>query len=176
MGVPKQRVKTQAATFPVPQSRDDVDRAIARIGTLQRDRVRVHADKDEQMAEINREHKARLEPLEEEIRLQQQGIQIWCESHRAELTQSGKVKFHEFPSGTVKWRMSPPKVILKGIDVLLELLRTRGLDRFIRTKEEVNKEAILADHGAVAGVPGIKIDQVENFIVEPFETKLEEVA
>lgn len=175
MAASKQRVKTQAATFPVPQSRDDVDRAIARIGALQRERTRVHADKDEKMAAINQVHKAQLEPLEEEIRLQQQGIQTWCESHRAELTQNDKVKYHDFPAGAVKWRMRPAKVVLKSIEMVLDALKQRGLNRFVRTKEEVNKEAILADPDALLGVPGIKIEQGEDFIVEPFETKLEEV-
>ncbi len=41
MATPRQRAKSEALPFPVPQSKDDVDRAIARIGTLQRERIRI---------------------------------------------------------------------------------------------------------------------------------------
>ncbi len=127
------------------------------------------------MAVINQTHKARLEPLETEIQALQQGVQAWCEPNRNRLTQDGKVKFHDFPAGTVKWRMRPPKVTLKSIEMALEALLQRGLDRFVRTRQEVNKDAIRDDPDAVLGVPGIKVEQGEDFIVEPFETRLEEV-
>ncbi|MEF9839204.1 host-nuclease inhibitor Gam family protein, partial [Escherichia coli] len=45
-----------------------------------------------------------------------------------------------------------------------------GLERFIRTKEEVNKQAILAEPDAVKGIAGIKVNKgAEGFEVEPFE-------
>jgi phage host-nuclease inhibitor protein Gam len=50
------------------------------------------------------------------------------------------------------------------------------LERFIRLKPEVNKEAILNEPEAVRDVPGLSIKQDESFSIEPFETALEEVA
>ncbi|EPC0089013.1 host-nuclease inhibitor Gam family protein, partial [Escherichia coli] len=45
-----------------------------------------------------------------------------------------------------------------------------GLERFIRTKEEVNKQAVLAEPDAVKGIAGIKVNKgAESFHVEPFE-------
>lgn len=43
---------------------------------------------------------------------------------------------------------------VRGADAVLELLRSKGLIRFIRVKEEVNKEAILNEPEAVQGLPG----------------------
>ena len=45
----------------------------------------------------------------------------------------------------------------------------------------MNKEAILAETDAAkllmeAGIAGVTITQKEEFVIEPFETKLEEVA
>ncbi|MBF0165980.1 MAG: host-nuclease inhibitor Gam family protein [Magnetococcales bacterium] len=172
---PKQRVKSQAVTISVPQSREETDAAIARIGTLQLQRTRIHADKDERLAAIDREFKVLIEPLDEEIRTRAAGVQAWCEANRDRLTRDRKVKYGDFPAGQVKWRMRPPKVSLRAVEMLITILLERGLGRFIRTKQEVNKEAILAEPEAVAGVPGIKIEQGEDFVIEPFETKLEEV-
>ena len=76
----------------------------------------------------------------------------------------------------MKWRRPPPSVVLRGIETVLQHLKALRLDRFIRTKEEVNKEAILLEPDQVRNVPGITIKQEEQFVVQPFETALEEVA
>jgi phage host-nuclease inhibitor protein Gam len=172
----KEKAKTPALTFLVPQSREDVDRSIARIGALQRDRTNLHTAKDEELAVIDRDYNTKISPLTDEIRALQQGILTWCEANRTLLTRNGEVKFHNFPSGEVKWRLRPPSVGLRAIDMVLDLLKTRGLHRFIRVKEEVSKDAILAEPDAVAGISGITIKQSEDFVVVPFETKLEEVS
>ena len=50
------------------------------------------------------------------------------------------------------------------------------LGRFVRAKEAINKEAILLEPAAVAGVPGIKIiTGVEDFVITPFEVETEGV-
>ena len=54
--------------------------------------------------------------------------------------------------------------------------RKARLSRFIRTKYEVNKDAVLADPKAIEGIQGISLRQGEDFVVEPWDTKLEEVA
>ncbi|MBF0192485.1 MAG: host-nuclease inhibitor Gam family protein [Magnetococcales bacterium] len=148
---------------------------IARIGMLQLQRTRIHADKDERLAMIDRECKQLIEPLDDEIRIRAAGVQAWCEANRAALTQNGRVKYGDFPAGQVKWRFRPPKVALRAVDFVITILLERGLGRFVRTKQEVNREAILAEPEAVSGVPGIKIERGEDFVIEPFETKLEEV-
>ena len=56
-------------------------------------------------------------------------------------------------------------------------LNAMELTRFIRVKEQVDKEAILKEPDAVKDIKGIKVGSAgEKFIVKPFETQLEEVA
>ena len=74
------------------------------------------------------------------------------------------------------WRLRPPSVAVRGVEAVLDQLRRLGLKRFIRQKEEVNKEAILNEPEAVSHVPGISISQGEDFVVTPFEAELAEVA
>ena len=53
---------------------------------------------------------------------------------------------------------------------MLENLRARGLERFIRIKEEPNKEAMLNEPDVAAGVAGITIKRgIEDFVVTPHE-------
>lgn len=83
----------------------------------------------------------------------QSGIQTWCEAHRDELTGNGKVKFANLTTGEVQWRNRPPSVSIRGADNVIELLRRLGLERFIRVKEEINKDAILNEKEAVKIFP-----------------------
>ena len=82
------------------------------------------------------------------------------------------MKTAAFTSGEVQWRLRPPSVSIKGKEAVLDLLRRLGLSRFIRTSEEINKEAILAEPAGVASVPGIAISQAEDFVIVPFQVEL----
>ena len=104
------RIKSAAVAFPVPQSREDVIDAIARLGEAQRERERISADMNDALAAVREQYEARAKPLAEQIDALKAGVQTWCEAHRDELTQTGKVKTHAFASGEVKWRIRPPAV------------------------------------------------------------------
>ena len=170
------RIKASAALYPVPQSRDDVNDAIAKIGLAQRERARIQADMNDQLAKVKQGFEDEAKPFNEQIEALSKGVQTWCEAHRAELTKEGKVKFHGFAAGEVKWRMRPPRVSIRAVENVMETLKRLGLSRFIRVKEEPNKEAMLAEPEAVTGLAGVKIEQGEDFVIVPFETELEEVA
>lgn len=172
------RVKREALQARVPADRDEVSDAIYRIGENQREVQRLQAELSERVAAIKAEYELRAQPFNDEIRALADAVHVYCEAHRGELTNDGKVKFARFASGEINWRMSPPKVVTKrgiSVETLLELLKGRGLGRLIRTKEELNKEAILMEPEAIAGMREIAIEQAEQFAITPFETKLEQV-
>lgn len=131
---------------------------------------------NDQLAAVKQSFEELAAPYNEEIRLLSRGVQTWCEVHRSQLTQAGKVKHANLPSGEVKWRMRPASVIVRGKDTVIELLKKLDLGRFVRIKEDVNKEAILAEPEAVKVIPGITISHGEDFVITPFESQLEEVA
>ena len=66
--------------------------------------------------------------------------------------------------------------VVRGKDAVMDLCRKLGKFQFLRQKEELNKEAILAEPEAIAGIKGLSISQTEEVIIKPFETELEEVA
>ena len=164
--------KSKAAP-KVPQTRDEVAEAIAAIGRAQRERARIEADMGDEIARVKQRHEALAEPHRLAIESLHAGVQMWCEAHRAELTDGGKTKTALFSSGEVRWRLPPPSVALTGVEKLLKTLLAKGLDRFVRTKQEINKEAILAEPEAVRGIAGIAIRQDEEFAIVPHEAALE---
>lgn len=176
MAPKKNRLKTPAVTVNVPQNREMAAQAIAEIGRTNRDLARLEADMNDELAAVKARHEAAAEPLRLKVQGLTQGVQTWAEANRDSLTQGGKVKTAALTTGEILWRLRPPSVRVTGAEAVLDALRRMGLRRFIREKEEVNKDAILNEPEAVADVPGIAISQGEDFVVVPFEAELAEVA
>lgn len=166
------RVKsaTQSAIY---QSRDEVQVAIKIIGDKQRELQRLATEMNDELAAISASYAQHIDALKEDIKPMQKGVQMWCEVHRNELTDNGKCKTGSFITGEVQWRVKPPSVSVRNADAVIELLENFGLHQFIRTKQEVNKEAVLADPQAVSAIEGINIKSgEEEFIIKPFEQEV----
>ena len=173
----KTRLKSTAAAYPVPQSMTEANGFINAIGIAQRERDRIQGEMNDRLAEIKAEFEDKAAPFKAEIEDFTKGVLTFCEARRDELTRGGKVKFHRFPAGEVNWRKRPAKVRITGVDAVIERLKALKLGRFIRVKEEANKDAMLAEPEAAGSVEGIKIgSEGEDFVITPFETELEEVA
>lgn len=143
----KKRTKAPAQEH-VPSTRDDCARQITLIGNLQRQHERLQGEMNDKIAAITDQYAAPLELLAKQISALSAGVQTWCEASRPQLTQDGKFKSHDFLTGVVNWRLGLPSVSVTGADAVIKTLRNLGLVEFIRTKEEVNKEAILANFSA----------------------------
>ncbi len=165
------KLKAPAAEH-VLQSRTAVVDAIARIGELVRERTRIEAAMNDELSVVKERFETQAEPLSAEIYTLTTGVQAWCEAHRDELTQGGKTKTVQLPTGEVKWRTTPPSVTVRGVEAVVAWLTEKGLTRFLRTKTEVNKEALLNEPAEAETVPGVTITQREEFVVEPFEAAL----
>lgn len=169
------RIKTLSQPIAVPQSKTDAMRDIKAIGDLQRELNRIEADINDEIATLTNKAAPRIDRLRERIIALQEGVHTWCEAHRVELC--GKGKSANMVTGEVNWRKRPPSVSLSKVEAVIAKLRELGLTRFIREKEEVNKDAILAEPAAVAGVKGIKVvTDVEDFVITPFEVEVGEAA
>ena len=169
------RIRNEAADYPVPQNREQAADLIAQVGQHQRERARIEAAMNDELAEIRQRYEAEAQPHADAIRAISQGVQVWAEANRETLTR-GKTKTVRLASGELNWRTRPPRVVVRGVEAVLDAFRQLSLTRFIRIKEEVNKEAVLADPAAVAAIKGVSINQGEDFVIKPFETELEEVA
>lgn len=170
------KAKTRGANLPVPQTKEEASRAITRIGELNRELTRRETDMNDALARIKEQVEAAAEPLRAERAALTEGLKVWCEAHRVELTDGGKVKQADLGTGIIRWRLRPPRVSLPrgdALSALLDRLKSLGLSRFVRTSEEANKEAMLAEPEVARSVPGVRIgSEGEDFIVEPYEATL----
>ncbi|EFO33248.1 bacteriophage Mu Gam like protein [Roseibium sp. TrichSKD4] len=167
-----QSTKKLTGGFIVPQSKEECDDMIRQLGELNREAERIKADMNDELALVKERFEKQAAPVKSKAKELLKGIETWCAANRDSLT-GGKVKFAKFMNGEIAWRVRPPRVVCRSIDAALAALREHGLEKFIRTKEEINKEAILEDPNAVFSVSGITVKSAgEDFQVKPFETEL----
>lgn len=170
------RIKSKANTTTVPQTRDDCAAQIRALGDLQRQIERLKADMGDQIATITSSFQPLIDALVEQSKPLQSGIQSWCEAHRVDLCgENDRLgKTANLITGEVSWRCRPPSVSIRGADTVLDTLHRMGLQRFIRIKEEPNKDAMLSEPNAVRGITGITINiGIEDFIIVPFQVEVQ---
>ncbi|SIQ24495.1 Mu-like prophage host-nuclease inhibitor protein Gam [Rhizobium sp. RU35A] len=161
--------KTKAMSR-VPQSREDAVWAVGRIGTLRREIAHHKAIADEAVKAAGEALEKATADLMAELTDHERGLQTWCEANRLALTVDGKVKYHDFGTGRINWRLRPPKVSVRGLEAVIEGCKKLGLTQFLRTKEELNKEAMLADPDKARTIAGVTItSEGEDFVIEPIE-------
>lgn len=167
------KLKTAALAVPVPQSKTDCASFIKSLGDVQRDFERTRAEMNDAIAAITKQYQPALEAITARADTLTTGIQIWCEANRVSICENGG-KTANLVTGEVSWRQRPPSVNVRGADTVMENLKRLDLGRFIRVKEEINKDAILNEPDAVRGLPGINIvTGVEDFSINPFQVDVD---
>ena len=173
----KTRIKAAAVAVDVPQNRESATAAIAAVGTASRDLARIAADMNDALAEIKEAYEREAEPFRRKIEALTEGLRVYAEANREQLTNNYKVKTLAFASGEIVWRMNPPSVRLVDTEEnVIAACEAAGHKEFVRYTPTLNRDAIKADPDAAAGIPGLRIGQSEAFVVVPFEAELAEVA
>lgn len=168
------RVKRPAETAPVPADMASAATTLARIGQLQRDLAVSEAALAETIAAAKQAAEAQAAPIKVELDLLTRGVQLWAEANRDALTNGGRTKTITLATGEIAWRARPPSVRLKDPAGVLEFLRAKQLGRFIREKQEVDREAMLREPTVAETVPGVTIGSAgEEFVVTPTQAQLD---
>ncbi|MFN3748194.1 MAG: host-nuclease inhibitor Gam family protein [Sphingorhabdus sp.] len=169
--------RRKAEFTDLPQSREEAvaqanDYAMlaAEIGTIE-------AERAQRIAEVNADIDERIAPRQAQLDGMFKRLKGWWEAHgEAELKKGRKSTF--FGGCEIGTRTATPSLKLpKGqtaksvVDWMLGLRRS-GLSKFIRTKRELDKDALIAalKDGKTAKLPtdlGFALSQPERFFVEP---------
>lgn len=167
------RNKLKTAAVPAAQTREEAEAAVHRLGELRRQLTRAETELNDRVAELKLAAETAAKPLQEEVARLSAQVQGFCEANRTELTNGGRTKTVLFATGEVKWRARPPSVSVRGVEAVIACLKASFGGRFVRTKEEIDKEAMLADRETAAKVPGVKIgSEGEDFVIEPLNVEL----
>lgn len=167
--------KLKADALEMPTTREEAEKLLGDIGAIQREVIQLEACANDELAKIKEVAEALVRPLNEEIEAKFAALHAWAEANRGELLKDGG-KTAKLATGELLWRVTPPAVTIKGAEFVVDRLKQHGLDRFVRTKEEPNKAAMLDDPDAVKGIKGISITQREEFVAKPFSSELEKAS
>ena len=167
------KIKRAAEAVAIPQTREQAEAALAQLGAVQRSLTLIEAAMAERVAGERKAGEAEAKPLLAQAETLKHGLCLWAEAHRQALTDGGRTKTAKLATGEVSWRTRPPKVTLRDTAAVLESIGALGLAQFLRTKTEVNKEAMLAEPALARQVPGVTIaSEGEEIILSPTEAPL----
>jgi len=161
------------AVIPVPQSLDEAAKFLAQIGDEQRATEKIRSGLNAKVDKLKANAMVEDEPHQKKISQLVEGLFAYAEANRDELTDGGKSKTVKVPTGTFGWRMTPLSVSLRNVKSILEGLKSLRLERFIRIKEEINKEAMLKEPEMAKTVKGVSISQHEEFVAKPAKLEIE---
>lgn len=165
--------KTAAETVAAPRNPTEAAALVAKIGEAMRERLLIQAALSEEVELARRKAEELIRPHADAIAGMTRSVQLWAEANRAALTQDGKSKTITLITGKISWRARPPSVRIRDAAAVLAALAEAGLERFIRTRHEPNREAMLAEPEVAVTVPGVTIgSEGEEFSVEPAEASL----
>jgi phage host-nuclease inhibitor protein Gam len=173
MKAPK-RMKAPAGP-PAPQTHEECAAAIAEFGKLEARRAALLAELAERQRAIAETYQGQITELDGLMLACFAGIQTFAEAHRSE-AEAENVKYLEFTTGRVEWRKAQDAIAAPAkadtLATVIQMLEARSLGRFIRTTQELNKDAMLAERevlpGLIAGIPGLSIRTGrESFTVKP---------
>lgn len=183
------RAKSKAAAIqvPVPQNDGEAEQLLARLGVSQRDQVEAQTRHDASVAALEKGHGQALKDFQSVQAGMIEGLSVWATANRERLTNKGRTKKVQLPTGTIAWREGRYAVKHRGLrnEDLVQKIRDRieavnaeivkakveearamvralqatkaTLVGFLRIKVEPNKEAMLAGREVAETVDGVTV-------------------
>lgn len=160
--------------YQAAQNEQDASDLIKTLGMKRREVMRIESLMNDEISAIKLRFEEQASPLLGEVGEIIDSVQAWAEVNRDELTKDGKVKTVKLMSGEFNWRTRPPKVSLRGKPKIIQALKELGLNRFIRTTEDIDKDALLKEKDAANQLQGVTISSAgEDFAISPYELQIE---
>ena len=153
------------------QSRAEAATALARVATALNQRRALQLEKDAAVLDLERRYADQFGKIDGQVLPLSDALRAWAEAHPAEFADRKSI---HFPAGVIGFRTGTPKLKLvrpRTWDHVLAALQSAGLGGYVRTRAEVDKEAILADRHVLLAKElralGLKITRDESIFIEP---------
>lgn len=155
----------------VLRSWEEADDALRRHGLLQLQREEFEAELHRSVTEAKERVEREVAPIRTEQEQIERALQAFAEAHREEF---GDTKSRRLTFGLLGWRWSV-SLRVKDTERTLGALKERGMQAFIRLKEEVDKERLRECTDAVLTAIGVTRKAGNTFFFEIDREKVAEV-
>lgn len=168
-------LRKSLSVIPVPTSNAEVAEFISRLREAKRKIEQRTLTANNRINALQTALAAETAPLQQEVEILAEGLLRFATANRLAITDNGRVQTVQYATGRLGWRSTPPRVEVRKVDAVIAWIKQHRLLQFLRTKEEVNKEAMLDDTERAETVPGVSIIQDEVFYIWPeeFDTEIE---
>jgi phage host-nuclease inhibitor protein Gam len=162
-------------------TRQQAEEAVGAAGRTQNALNGMRLEMDRKIGSIREQYEGTLDRLQVDLERTVASLEAWASANQDEFP-AGR-KSIEFVHGTVGFRTGQPKLkTARGStwDKVAAKIEALGLDRYLRRKTEVDREAIIAARDTLTAgemlAMGVAVAQDETFYVEPKAEALEQGA
>lgn len=152
-------VKSEEVT--IPQNPEEAEALLTKLGQAHRAVITIDTKLNQQAANMLKKAKEEAAPHLATIDEIYNALQAFAGAHRRDLTEDGKRKFVDVPSGRLGWRDQKPRIVLTEKDSeVLPNLESVGIHDCVRVKREVDKTKLLKrliDLGMSGEIRGVRI-------------------
>lgn len=164
-------------TLPLITTRDEAESVMNDLALTVNNQRKMLADRDAELLAVMNAYAPDLAACERDIKLHTDALRAWAEYHPEQFPKDRKSL--ALAAGTLGFRTGTPKLALISRAWSWDKVRDaikRVFPSHIRTKEEVDKDALLELHSQTDNRPGleamfkangIKVVQDESFFVDP---------
>jgi phage host-nuclease inhibitor protein Gam len=166
--------KTKAAT--TIRTREELDTVLGEYAATAIARGQLSLAMDERLNLVRKDYEERLAELDDSLQSLFEDMEAWAALNPAAFADKRSI---DLVHGTLGFRTGNPALkTIKGCkwEHVLDMLKCNKLAKYVRTVEEPNKDALLADREAIGAEKlaalGMRVEQAERFYADP---KLETV-
>jgi phage host-nuclease inhibitor protein Gam len=167
MATTTKRKKVAAPPAALITGWDEADKALAELGKLTEGIKNREAVYNQQEIERREKFMDSVQEQRDRVLALEAGLKNYCEANREEFS---KKKTKELKHGKLSFRLGTPKLVtLKNFTwaAVQELIKKAGMaDVLIRTKEELNKEAVLENYASYVqsgGEQGCSAEELKGY-------------
>ncbi len=172
MSTTTKRITKKLTPAGADYSRADAEALANRLVEIQLRRETLVAERDAAVLEVSRPYAPQIDSLDGELKAGLDILETWSDHH---LEEFGKAESITLAGHRVGWRLGNhaartlPKWTWEKVLAKLREMPKGWRDSYLRVKEEVNKEALVADraHAEDLAQIGVRIVQERRFYLEP---------
>lgn len=163
--------KSRTIAAQIPQSKEAAEADMRRLGVLRNKVERINTKLKLDSQKLTQKAGDAAKPFNVEIEKLEKGLTGYADAHRESLTDGFKSKTGKMIAGVFEWRKLPAKCSTRKVDDIIASIsaaiaeaiaksdakRAARLQKFLRVKTEINKDAMLADSDAAVEFNGVSI-------------------
>ncbi|MDA8597023.1 host-nuclease inhibitor Gam family protein [Candidatus Pacebacteria bacterium] len=159
----KKKVTRKGQSVSIPQNRAEAASLLKKLGELHTKVAAIQLELNRKLQALADEAEKNGGALVSESEATMAALERFAAENKEELL-GDEARSFTLGNGTAGWREHPAKVNIRDTEKVLAAIKRLGLP-FIRTVEEIDKKAMLANQETAKSIDGVSIGQAETFYV-----------